>query len=106
MRSRTIFGAKRGRRSSVSIAAKHSRYTAMLCENTAAMPAMWQIGSVSAMHEADFKRERLYQATMRMVRKMLTDGVINHQEYAAVEKLMMEKYHPILGTLFSDISLT
>ena len=79
---------------------------AMLCENTAAMPAMWQIGSVSAMHEADFKRERLYQATMRIVRKMLADGVINHQEYAAAEKMMLEKYHPILRALFSDISLT
>ena len=78
----------------------------MLCENTAAMPAMWQIGSVSAMHEADFKRERLYQATMHIVRKMLADGVINHQEYAAAEKMMLEKYHPILGALFSDISLT
>jgi hypothetical protein len=61
---------------------------------------------VSAMREVDFKRERLYQATMHIVRNMLAEGIINHWEYAEAEKLMLEKYHPILGALFSDISLT
>ena len=70
------------------------------------MPAMWQIGSVSTMHEADFKRERLYQATMHIVRNMLAEGIINHWEYAEAEKWMLEKYNPVLGALFSDISLT
>ena len=58
------------------------------------------------MREVDFQRERLYQATMHIVRNMLAEGIINHQEYAVAEKLMLEKYHPILGALFSDISLT
>ena len=61
---------------------------------------------MSAMREDDFQREWLYQATMHIVRKMLADGVINHWEYAEAEKLMLEKYHPTLGALFSDISLT
>ena len=49
---------------------------------------MWQIGSVSAMREVDFQRERLYQATMHIVRNMLAEGIINHWEYAEAEKLM------------------
>ena len=43
---------------------------------------------------------------MHIVRKMLADGVINHWEYAEAEKWMLEKYNPVLGALFSDISLT
>ena len=61
---------------------------------------------MSAMREDDFQRERLYQATMYIMRNMLAEGVINRREYAEAEKLMLEKYHPILGALFSDISLT
>ena len=47
------------------------------------------------MREVDFQRERLYQATMHIVRNMLAEGIINHWEYAEAEKLMLEKYHPI-----------
>ena len=61
---------------------------------------------MSAMREDDFQRERLYQATMYIMRNMLAEGVINRREYAEAEKWMLEKYHPVLGALFSDISLT
>ena len=72
------------------------------------MRAILQIASkvVSAMSEADFHREKLYQATMHLLRSMLSEGLINGGEYKQAEQLMVEKYHPVLGELFSDLSLT
>lgn len=52
-----------------------------------------------------FQREKLYLATMHLVRKLLSDGMINRTEYSQAEKLFREKYQPVAGTLFSDIDL-
>ena len=62
--------------------------------------------AVSAMSEADFRREKLYQGTMHLLRYMLSEGLINNGEYKKAEQLMLEKYQPVLGELFSDLSLT
>jgi hypothetical protein len=77
-------------------------------ENIAAMRVILLIVSkaVSAMSEADFRREKLYQGTMYLLRYMLSEGLINNGEYKKAEQLMLEKYHPVLGELFSDLSLT
>lgn len=58
------------------------------------------------MSEADFRREKLYQATMYILRSMLAEGLLNCEEYDKTEQLMLKKYHPVLGALFSNISLT
>lgn len=58
------------------------------------------------MSEKQMKNEKLYQATMSMVRKMLENGDISEQEYCRIDTIFLEKYHPIFGTIFSDISLT
>ena len=58
------------------------------------------------MSEEQMKNEKLYQATMSMVRRMLENGIINEQEYRQIDTIFLEKYHPIFGTIFSDISLT
>ena len=77
-------------------------------ESIAAMRAILQIASkvVSNMSEEDFRREKLYQGTMYLLRYMLSEGLINNGEYKKAEQLMLEKYHPVLGELFSDLSLT
>ena len=77
-------------------------------ESIAAMRAILQIASkvVSAMSEADFRQEKLYQATMHILRTMLSKGLIDCNEYKKTEQLMLKKYHPVLGALFSNISLT
>ena len=77
-------------------------------ESIAAMRVISPIVSkvVSAMSEADFRREKLYQATMYILRSMLAEGLLNCEEYDKTEQLMLEKYHPVLGALFSNISLT
>ena len=61
---------------------------------------------VSVMRKEDFRKEKLYQTTMHIARKMLSDGIISLEEYRAADKIFLEKYRPILGTLFSDMALT
>jgi hypothetical protein len=51
-------------------------------------------------------REAKYQSTMRVFLSMLENGIITQTDYAKAQDLMREKYHPLLGTLFSDIALT
>ena len=54
------------------------------------------------MNDDQFEREKLYQATMNMFKGMLKEGVIDEAQYAAIDARMLEKYKPLLGTLFSD----
>lgn len=57
------------------------------------------------MSKEQMRCEKLYQATMRVARKMLDDGLISKEEYAVIDTKMLEKYSPTLGTLFADIDL-
>ena len=76
----------------------------MRTENTAPMSATSQTASeaVMAMNEDQFEREKLYQATMNMFRSMLKKGLITEEQYAIIDTKMLEKYRPLLGTLFSE----
>ena len=76
--------------------------------NTAPMPATSQTASevVMAMNEDQFEREKLYQATMNMFRSMLKNGLINEEQYAIIDTKMLQKYQPLLGTLFAAQTLT
>lgn len=57
------------------------------------------------MSKEHLKREKLYQITMSMAKRMLDDGLISKEEYAIIDTKMQEKYRPTLGTLFADIDL-
>ena len=72
--------------------------------NTAAMPATFRLGSkvVIVMTEEQFEREKRYQASMNMFRAMLKNGLITEEQYAIIDTKMLEKYRPLLGTLFSE----
>ena len=61
---------------------------------------------VTAMSKEDFRNEKLYQTTMHLARKMLEKGIISEEEYRQIDTIFLEKYKPVFGTLFSDISLT
>lgn len=63
-------------------------------------------GVVVAVSNEQFKNEKLYQATMSMVRSMLEKRLITTTEYEQINTIMREKYKPTLGTIFSDIRLT
>ena len=52
------------------------------------------------------ERELLYQSSMHMFRALMDKNIITKADYAVAEKMMCEKYNPLLGTLFFDISLT
>lgn len=58
------------------------------------------------MSSAEFKREKLYQTTMAMAKKLLSNGIISRDDYTQIDKIFTEMYRPSLGTLFADISLT
>ena len=58
------------------------------------------------MSKEDFRNEKLYQTTMHLARKMLEEGIISEEEYRRIDTIVLEKYKPVFGTLFSDISLT
>ena len=78
---------------------------AMQIENTAPTPATSQTASkaVISVNEDQFEREKLYQATMSMVRRMLGKGLITEEEYRQIDTMFLEKYRPLFGTLCSEI---
>ena len=80
----------------------------MRTENTAPMSATSQTGSESVMpvNDDQFEREKLYQATMSMFRSMLKNGLITKEQYAIIDTKMLQKYQPLLGTLFAAQPLT
>ena len=58
------------------------------------------------MTKEQFQREKMYQATMGMVRRMLSEGLISLEEYAKVEQIFLEKYKPLIGSIYAEIPLT
>lgn len=59
---------------------------------------------VSAMTEEQFEREMLYQASMNLFKSMQENGLITEEQYAIIDTKMLEKYRPLLGTLFAEIA--
>lgn len=57
------------------------------------------------MNQEEGRREIVFQMTMSMARQMLEKGMISNEEYKQFDTKMQQKYHPIFGTLFSDINL-
>lgn len=55
------------------------------------------------MSREQMRQEKLYQATMSMVRRMLEKGFISEEEYHQIDTMFLEKYRPVFGTLFSEI---
>ncbi len=60
---------------------------------------------VNLMTKVQLKNEKLYLTTMSFAKKLLEDNAITLDEYSNFNALMIKKYHPIIGTLFTDISL-
>ena len=51
------------------------------------------------------RREIVYQATMAAARKMLDAGLITREQYERFDEEMRHKYEPVVGDLFTRISL-
>lgn len=54
------------------------------------------------MNDEQFQRESIYQATMNMFQTMQKNGLITAEQYAIIDTKMLQKYRPLLGTLFSE----
>lgn len=68
------------------------------------MHAISSIGSEAArMSKEQMRQEKLYQATMSMVKRMLAEGLITEEEYRQIDTMFLEKYRPLFGTLCSEI---
>ena len=68
------------------------------------MPVISSTGlEVTAVSKEQLTNEKLYQATMSMVRRMLEKGLISEEEYRQIDTMFLEKYRPLFGTLFSEI---
>lgn len=59
---------------------------------------------VLKMSPENMKNELLYQSTMSIARKMLTDGFITKEEYGVIDTKFLEKYKPILGSLCAKMT--
>lgn len=51
------------------------------------------------------RREARYQAIMVTLKSLVKLGIITRSDYKMAEQLMVKKYQPALGILFSDIAL-
>lgn len=47
-----------------------------------------------------FRRVGLYQATMSLMRGMLTKGIISEEEYDEIDTIFAEKYGLSLSTIY------
>jgi hypothetical protein len=57
------------------------------------------------MNEQEFRNERLYNATMIQVKKLLQMGLISEQNYWQINTKMKAKYRPISDGLVSEYEL-
>lgn len=81
---------------------------AMQKENTVLTPATSPTDSEPAapMTDEQFEREKRYQASMNLFQNMLNKDLITPEQYAIIDTKMLEKYQPLLGTLFATDGLT
>ncbi len=64
-----------------------------------------QKGLVVKMTRRMLRREARYQVIMVVLRSFLRQRLINKREYRMAETMMIKKYRPASGTLFSDLVL-
>ena len=51
------------------------------------------------MNQDDFNRERLYQTTVAIAKTLLDRNLITKDDFSKINKMMLEKYKPLLGSL-------
>ena len=57
------------------------------------------------MTENEFRNERLYNATMAQVKKLLRKDLISISDYWQINTKMKEKYQPVSDGLMSEYEL-
>lgn len=57
------------------------------------------------MSAEQFQREKLYQATMSIAKSIRNNGLVTEDEYDTINRLMLEKYRPLLGRVMTADAL-
>ena len=57
------------------------------------------------MTKAELINEKNYQISMCYAKSLNQKGIISKEDLLAFDTIMLKKYRPILGILFSEISL-
>ena len=57
---------------------------------------------VQIVSKEQFEAERRYQAGLVVAKSLLKSGAITREEFAEIDTILLQKYRPIFGTLFSD----
>ena len=58
------------------------------------------------MTDDQFRAEKQYQSSLSIAKSMFEKSIITPEEFALIDEFLLEKYKPLLGTLFSHIILT
>jgi len=58
------------------------------------------------MTDEQFRAEKLYYISLSIAKSMLEKGIINEEVFAIIDAKLLEKYHPISGTLLAGKPLT
>lgn len=53
------------------------------------------------MNEEQFQAEKMYQISLSLAKSMLKKGLFTEEDLAVIDAILLDKYHPLLGTLFS-----
>ena len=54
------------------------------------------------MTPAELRNDMLYQMALSMAKTMLEKGLLSPGEYAEIDTILLQKYQPYLGSLFSE----
>lgn len=57
------------------------------------------------MSEERFEAQLLYESSLSIAEALLHRGLLTGEEYRAVDTKLLEKYRPLIGTLFSSNDL-
>ena len=58
------------------------------------------------MTDTQFQAEKRYQVALAMAKTLVDKGLLTHDEYAAMDAILLDKFRPCLGSLLSENALT
>ena len=58
------------------------------------------------MTDTQFQAEKRYQVALAMAKTLVDKGLLTHDEYAAMDAILLDKFRPCLGALLSENTLT
>ncbi|MFQ7244200.1 MAG: SHOCT domain-containing protein [[Eubacterium] siraeum] len=58
------------------------------------------------MTEKEFTSELGYMVALSIAKRLRGNGLLTDEEYAVIDTNLQSIFHPILGTLFSELELT